>query len=66
MKIRVNLIDGNTIDLDAPDGFSFENFCLAIKAYGELFNSTIYVPHHAIVSIFPVGTSPTVTGMTKQ
>lgn len=51
MKIRIHLVDGNSIMFDVPDSFNLENLVFSIRDTGRLVTKAFYVPADKIVSI---------------
>lgn len=66
MKIRINLVSGEHVEIDTKDDFDFQYFCTSIRAAGQLLSAGLYIPHDNIMSIHVVGVTPNVAGMVKQ
>lgn len=66
MKIRINLLDGSFVEFEAEPHFHFDSFCMSIRESGRWFNQSIYIPHHAIASIFATGSTFAPTGRSLQ
>ncbi len=54
MKIRVHLVNGHTIDFDAPEAFNLASFAISVRETGRWLDPNVYVPHEAIVAILRV------------
>ncbi len=55
MRIKIHMVDENSIMFDVPDNFLLEPFVASIRDTGRVMNKAFYIPADKIVSIVMLG-----------
>jgi len=55
VKLKINLRNGHSFDLEVPDNTNFNVLCLHVKASGYFMSDMLHIPYDFIASLMVDG-----------